>query len=104
MLSIPQPLITQYLPPLPFYIRHFAACRNRHYHPVCGAVFREGFQPPYEVQEFLCQCYAIGYQSLPPVGTTGFIMGLVLTLRLRPTRYARAYAACSRARRSSMRA
>jgi phospholipid/cholesterol/gamma-HCH transport system permease protein len=50
-----------------------------------GRFFREGFRPRYEVQEFLYQCYAIGYQSLPLVGITGFIMGLVLTLRLRPT-------------------
>ena len=50
-----------------------------------GRVFREGVRPRYEVQELLYQCYAIGYQSLPLVGLTGFIMGLVLTLRLRPT-------------------
>ena len=47
--------------------------------------FRQGFRPRYEVQELLYQCYVIGYQSLPLVGITGFIMGLVLTLRLRPT-------------------
>jgi phospholipid/cholesterol/gamma-HCH transport system permease protein len=50
-----------------------------------GRVFREGFRPRYEVRELLYQCYVIGYQSLPLVGITGFIMGLVLTLRLRPT-------------------
>ena len=50
-----------------------------------GRVFREGARPRYEVQELLYQCYVIGYQSLPLVGITGFIMGLVLTLRLRPT-------------------
>ncbi len=47
--------------------------------------FREGFRPRYEVRELLHQCYVVGYQSLPLVGITGFIMGLVLTLRLRPT-------------------
>ena len=47
--------------------------------------FREGFRPRYEWKELLNQCYAIGYQSLPLVGITSFIMGLVLTLRLRPT-------------------
>ena len=50
-----------------------------------GRFFREGFRPRYEVQELLYQCYTLGYQSLPLVGITGFIMGLVLTLRLRPT-------------------
>ena len=50
-----------------------------------GRVFREGSRPRYEVRELLYQCYVIGYQSLPLVGLTGFIMGMVLTLRLRPT-------------------
>lgn len=50
-----------------------------------GRFFREGFRPPYEWRELLYQCYAVGYQSLPLVTITGFIMGLVLTLRLRPT-------------------
>lgn len=47
--------------------------------------FREGFRPRYELQELLHQCYVIGYQSLPLVGITGFIMGIVLTLQSRPT-------------------
>ena len=42
-------------------------------------------RPRYEVAEFIRQCYIIGYQSLPLVGLTGFIMGLVLTLQLRPS-------------------
>ena len=50
-----------------------------------GRFFREGFRPRYEVQELLHQCYVIGYQSLPLVGITGFIMGMVLTLQSRPT-------------------
>ncbi|MBF9237753.1 ABC transporter permease [Hymenobacter sp. BT683] len=50
-----------------------------------GRFFREGFRPRYEVQELLRQCYIIGYQSLPLVGITGFIMGIVLTLQSRPT-------------------
>ena len=37
-------------------------------------------QPRYKVQELLHQYYVIGYQSLPLVGITGFIMGIVLTL------------------------
>ena len=47
--------------------------------------FKELFLPPYEMKEFLKQCYIIGYKSLPPVAITGFIMGLVLTLQSRPT-------------------
>lgn len=47
--------------------------------------FKEVFLPPYEIKEFLKQCYFIGYKSLPLVGITGFIMGLVLTMQSRPT-------------------
>ena len=50
-----------------------------------GRFFREGFRPRYEVAELLHQCYVVGYQSLPMVGITGFIMGMVLTLQSRPT-------------------
>ncbi|MEQ8242335.1 ABC transporter permease [Fulvivirga sp.] len=47
--------------------------------------FRVGFKPPYEVKEFLRQCFLIGNKSFTLVATTGFIMGLVLTLQTRPT-------------------
>lgn len=47
--------------------------------------FREGFRPRYEPEELLKQCYFIGYQSLPLVATTAFIIGLVLTIQSRPT-------------------
>jgi phospholipid/cholesterol/gamma-HCH transport system permease protein len=47
--------------------------------------FKEILRPPFETTEFLRQCYVIGYKSLPLVGITGFIMGLVLTLQSRPT-------------------
>jgi phospholipid/cholesterol/gamma-HCH transport system permease protein len=47
--------------------------------------FKEIFKPPYEIKEFIRQCYSIGYKSLPLVGITGFIMGLVLTIQTRPT-------------------
>jgi phospholipid/cholesterol/gamma-HCH transport system permease protein len=47
--------------------------------------FREVFKPPYELKEFLRQCYTIGYKSIPLVAITGFIMGLVLTIQSRPT-------------------
>ncbi|WGQ09854.1 ABC transporter permease [Pedobacter gandavensis] len=41
--------------------------------------------PGFEIKEFLLQCFFIGYKSLPLVGLTGFIMGLVLTMQLRPS-------------------
>lgn len=47
--------------------------------------FKVAFKPPFEIKEFFKQCYAIGYKSMPLVGITGFIMGLVLTLQSRPT-------------------
>lgn len=47
--------------------------------------FREGLIPPYEFKEIIRQSYIIGYKSLPLVGITGFIMGLVLTIQSRPT-------------------
>ena len=47
--------------------------------------FKEVVKPPYEMKEFIKQCYVIGYKSLPLVTITGFIMGLVLTLQSRPT-------------------
>jgi phospholipid/cholesterol/gamma-HCH transport system permease protein len=47
--------------------------------------FREGFKPRYEVREFIHQCFVIGYKSFPLVGLTAFIIGLVLTMQLRPT-------------------
>ncbi len=47
--------------------------------------FKEVFKPPFEIREFIRQCYIVGYRSLPLVAITGFIMGLVLTLQSRPT-------------------
>jgi len=49
-----------------------------------GRFFKQCFKPRYEMAEFLRQCYIIGYKSLPLVGLTAFIMGLVLTMQLRP--------------------
>ncbi len=46
--------------------------------------FRELFRPPYEYKEFLKQSYNIGLSTLPLIGITAFIMGLVLTLQSRP--------------------
>ena len=50
-----------------------------------GRFFKEIFIPPYEFRETLRQCYQVGYKSIPLVGTTSFIMGLVVTLQSRPT-------------------
>ncbi|MBL7846773.1 MAG: ABC transporter permease [Cyclobacteriaceae bacterium] len=47
--------------------------------------FRELFKPRPEVEEFVRQCFWVGYKSLPLVGITAFIMGLVLTIQSRPT-------------------
>ena len=47
--------------------------------------FKEGFKPRYEWTEFSRQCFIIGYKTLPLVGVTAFIMGLVLTVQSRPT-------------------
>ena len=47
--------------------------------------FREVFRPPFEMREFLNQCFEIGYKSIFLVSLTGFIMGLVFTLQTRPT-------------------
>ena len=47
--------------------------------------FKELFKPPYELNELMKQSYLIGYTSLPLVGITAFIMGLVLTIESRPT-------------------
>ena len=46
---------------------------------------QEVYKTPYEFREFFKQCFILGYKSLPLVGVTGFIMGLVLTLQTRPT-------------------
>jgi phospholipid/cholesterol/gamma-HCH transport system permease protein len=50
-----------------------------------GHVFSVGSRSRYEFKELLAQCYLIGYKSLPLIGLTGFIMGLVLTMQLRPS-------------------
>ena len=50
-----------------------------------GRFFHELFKPRPEVEEFVRQCFWVGYKSLPLVGITAFIMGLVLTIQSRPT-------------------
>lgn len=47
--------------------------------------FKESLKRPFEGKELLRQCYNIGNKSLLLVGTTGFIIGLVITLQTRPT-------------------
>lgn len=50
-----------------------------------GKFFAQAFRRPFEWKEMINQCYIIGLQSLFLVVVTGFIMGVVLTLQLRPT-------------------
>jgi phospholipid/cholesterol/gamma-HCH transport system permease protein len=47
--------------------------------------FKEAIRPPYELSETIKQCYIVGWKSLPLVGITGFIIGLVITIQSRPT-------------------
>lgn len=47
--------------------------------------FREVVKPRQEFEEFIRQCFLVGYKSLPLVGITAFIMGLVMTIQSRPT-------------------
>ena len=47
--------------------------------------FREGFKPRYEFAELIRQCFYIGNKTLPLVGLTGFIMGLVTTIQSHPS-------------------
>jgi phospholipid/cholesterol/gamma-HCH transport system permease protein len=50
-----------------------------------GRFFQNAFYPRFEWNEFLRQCLVNGYRSLPLVGITAFIMGMVLTVQSRPT-------------------
>ncbi len=47
--------------------------------------WKEVIKSPFEIREFIKQCYLLGYKAFPLVAITGFIMGLVLTLQSRPT-------------------
>ena len=49
-----------------------------------GKVILQLFKKTSEFREFLRQAYYVGYKSLPLVGVTAFILGLVLTLQTRP--------------------
>jgi phospholipid/cholesterol/gamma-HCH transport system permease protein len=50
-----------------------------------GRFFKEALAPPYELNEFLKQCFLVGNKSFSLVGITAFIMGLVFTMQSRPT-------------------
>ena len=56
-----------------------------HVSAFAGRFFKEALAPPYELNEFLKQSFLAGYKSLPLVGITSFIMGLVFTIQTRPT-------------------
>ncbi len=45
---------------------------------------KETFSLNFEFNEFLRQCYQIGYKTVPLISVTGLIMGLVLTIQSRP--------------------
>ncbi|MBC7439857.1 MAG: ABC transporter permease [Flavobacterium sp.] len=47
-------------------------------------VFKNTFSKGFEFNEFLKQCFQIGNKSLPLIGVTGIIIGLVLTIQSRP--------------------
>jgi phospholipid/cholesterol/gamma-HCH transport system permease protein len=47
-------------------------------------VFVNTFSKGFEFNEFLKQCFQIGNKSLPLIGVTGIIIGLVLTIQSRP--------------------
>lgn len=50
-----------------------------------GRFFREVFKPRYEFSEMIQQCFYIGNKTLPLVGITGLIMGLVITIQSHPS-------------------
>jgi phospholipid/cholesterol/gamma-HCH transport system permease protein len=49
-----------------------------------GKVIKELISPPFENRELLKQCYVLGYNTLPLILITAFILGLVMTLQSRP--------------------
>lgn len=50
-----------------------------------GRFFQEITKPRQEYEEFVNQCFWIGYKTFTLVSITAFIMGLVLTIQSRPT-------------------
>lgn len=47
-------------------------------------VVKETFSRNFEFKEFLRQCYQIGNKTLPLISVTGLIIGVVLTIQMRP--------------------
>jgi len=47
-------------------------------------VAKETFSRNFEFKEFLRQCFQIGNKTLPLISVTGLIIGLVLTIQMRP--------------------
>lgn len=47
--------------------------------------FRELFKGPFEFRELVHQAYQVGYKSLFLVSITGFIIGMVMSLQMKPT-------------------
>ena len=47
-------------------------------------VTKETFSRNFEFREFLRQCYQIGNKTFPLISVTGIIIGLVLTIQMRP--------------------
>jgi phospholipid/cholesterol/gamma-HCH transport system permease protein len=50
-----------------------------------GRFFKTLIKPPYEISQLLKQSFIVGNNSLPLVGITAFIMGLVFTMQSKPT-------------------
>jgi phospholipid/cholesterol/gamma-HCH transport system permease protein len=48
-------------------------------------VIKETFSRNFEFKEFLRQCFQIGNKTLPLISVTGIIIGLVLTIQMRPS-------------------
>ena len=66
-----------------FFARQFALAGDQVV--FMGGFFRNIFRSGFEWNEFLRQCYIIGFKSFSLVGITGFILGFVLTLQSEPT-------------------
>ena len=49
-----------------------------------GRFLKEVFLPPYEIEEIRKHMIELGMKTLPIVGVTGFILGLVLAMQLNP--------------------
>ncbi|RCH56596.1 ABC transporter permease [Mucilaginibacter hurinus] len=50
-----------------------------------GRFFKEAFLPPFELKEFMRQCYEVGVRSFPLISLTGFIVGFIFTKQSRPS-------------------